>query len=68
MQKITKLIKRLVEFPNATICRHEVAIDLAVILQDEYGIDASELTKALFEGSNGDEDALEALEALRGVK
>lgn len=63
--KLVKLMIRLARFPNATICRHDVAMDILNILQNDLPEDTvAALAKAFSDGSNGDEQALELLQDL----
>jgi len=61
---ILSLIRRLVEYPEARICRHYVASCLVEILE-EYGArptpEFKALAQALSDSSLGDEKALEML-------
>lgn len=58
------VIRSMVEFPNATVCRHYVALTILGELE-KLGIPPDPaLVAALAENSNGDEAALKILKAM----
>lgn len=61
---VLEMILALVRFPYPTICRHSVACDLLSLLEEKGRLDASvvePLSKALIDGSLGDENAEQIL-------
>jgi len=54
-------VKRMVNFPFAQICRHSVALNILSLMEKHGYIIPNDLAKAICNGSNGDEEALEIL-------
>jgi hypothetical protein len=64
---LLKLIIRMVNFPESTVCRHAVALDLLNLLEKHDMLpkaDVAVLAKCLCDGCEGDSLALSALKQL----
>ena len=54
-------VKHMVNFPFPQICRHSVALNILSLMEKHGYVIPSGLAKAVCEGSNGDEKAMEIL-------
>lgn len=63
-KELVEEIEHMLTFPFPQVCRHSVALDMLNILEKFGCIIPSDLAKAICEGCNGDEKALELLKSI----
>ena len=66
--ELYKLIEKMVRFPNATVCRHYVCLEILNVLESNGEELDINLVNAILDGSNGDKEVLKILEGKNGIQ